>query len=211
MAQAELAQSKAAMAETEATLAEAAANAQRARELQASGALSAQQINQYLTAERTAQARLEAQRALFKTQQLRLAQTQVLAPDNGVISARNATVGAVVPAGMELFRLIRQGRLEWRAEVVANELTGMGAIVDEAIAYRTVPEKDDNLEAIARVKEEGADMVTFTSGSTVEHFLVFDKMLSSNEVQAVDFASRIWGNVTDIVVMSPQMAVTNSG
>jgi HlyD family secretion protein len=84
--------------------------------------LSAQQINQYLTAERTAQARLEAQRALFKTQQLRLAHTQVLAPDNGVISARNATVGAVVPAGMELFRLIRQGRLEWRAEVVANEL-----------------------------------------------------------------------------------------
>lgn len=59
-------------------------------------------------------------------------------------------------------------------EVVANELTGMGAIVDEAIAYRTVPEKDDNLEAIARVKEEGADMVTFTSGSTVEHFLALN-------------------------------------
>jgi HlyD family secretion protein len=55
-------------------------------------------------------------------QQLRLAQTQVLAPDSGVISARSATVGAVVPAGAELFRLIRQGRLEWRAEVVAAEL-----------------------------------------------------------------------------------------
>lgn len=59
-------------------------------------------------------------------------------------------------------------------EVVANELTGMGAIVDEAIAYRTVPETDDNLEAIARVKEEGADMVTFTSGSTVEHFMALN-------------------------------------
>lgn len=45
-------------------------------------------------------------------QQLRLAQTQVLAPDNGVISARSATVGAVLPAGQELFRLIRGGRLE---------------------------------------------------------------------------------------------------
>ncbi len=120
--QADLAQTRAAVAEAEATLAEATANAQRARELQATGALSAQQINQYLTAERTAQARLEAQRAAAQVQQLRLRQTQVLAPDNGVISSRSATVGAVLPAGQELFRLIRQGRLEWRAEVAAADL-----------------------------------------------------------------------------------------
>ena len=122
MAQADLAQSRASVAEAEATLADAAANAQRARDLQASGALSAQQINQFLTGERTAQARLDAVRAATKVQQLRLAQKQVLAPDSGVISTRSATVGAVVPAGAELFRLIRQGRLEWRAEVVAAEL-----------------------------------------------------------------------------------------
>ena len=121
-AQAELAQSRAAVAEAEATLAEAAANAQRARDLQASGALSAQQIQQYATAERTAQARLDAVRAAARVQQLRLAQAQVLAPDHGVISARSATVGAVVGAGQELFRLIRQGRLEWRAEVAATHL-----------------------------------------------------------------------------------------
>jgi RND family efflux transporter MFP subunit len=120
--QADLAQSKAAVAEAEATLADAAANAQRARDLQASGALSAQQINQFLTAERTAQARLDALRAGTRIQQLRLQQTQVLAPDNGVISARGATVGAVVPAGQELFRLIRGSRLEWRAEVAASDL-----------------------------------------------------------------------------------------
>jgi RND family efflux transporter MFP subunit len=120
--QADLAQSKAAVAEAEATLADAAANAQRARDLQASGALSAQQINQLLTAERTAQARLDALRAGAKLQQLRLQQTQVLAPDQGVISARGATVGAVVPAGQELFRLIRGSRLEWRAEVAASDL-----------------------------------------------------------------------------------------
>ena len=119
---ADLAQSRAAIAEAEAALAEASANAQRARELQTTGALSAQQISQYLTAERTAQARLEAVKAAAKTQQLRLAQTQVLAPDNGVISARSATVGAVLPAGQELFRLIRGGRLEWRAEVAAADL-----------------------------------------------------------------------------------------
>ena len=122
MAQADLAQSRATVAEAEAHLAEAAANAQRARDLQPSGALSAQQVAQLLTAERTAQARLEAVKAAQQVQQLRLQQAEVLAPDAGVISARSATVGAVVPAGSELFRLIRQGRLEWRGEVAATEL-----------------------------------------------------------------------------------------
>jgi RND family efflux transporter MFP subunit len=119
---ADAAQVNASVAEAEAALAEAAANAQRARDLQPSGALSAQQITQYLTAERTAQARLQAQRAAAQVAQLRLVQTQVLAPDAGVISSRSATVGAVLPAGQELFRLIRQGRLEWRAEVPSSDL-----------------------------------------------------------------------------------------
>jgi HlyD family secretion protein len=122
---ADVAQIRAAVAEAEATLAEASANAQRARGLQATGALSESAINQYLTAERTAKARLDAQRAMAQMQQLRLKQTQVLAPDFGVISARSATVGAVLPAGQELFRMIRQGRLEWRAEVAANDLASL--------------------------------------------------------------------------------------
>ena len=118
----ELAQSKAAVVEAEATLAEAAANAERARSLQATGALSDAAIAQYTTAERTAKARLDAQRAASRARQLRVAQTAVLAPDHGVISARSATVGAVLPAGQELFRMIRKGRLEWRAEVAASDL-----------------------------------------------------------------------------------------
>ncbi|MBX3601612.1 MAG: efflux RND transporter periplasmic adaptor subunit [Rubrivivax sp.] len=120
--QADLAAVRAQVAEAEALLADARANAERARGLAASGALSAQQINQYLTAESTAAARLEALRAAAKVQELRLAQAQVLAPDDGVISSRSATVGAVVGAGQELFRLIRGGRLEWRAEVAADDL-----------------------------------------------------------------------------------------
>lgn len=122
MTRADAAQVRATVAEAEAALAEATANAARARELATSGALSAQQINQFMTAERTAQARLDAQRAQANVQALRLRQTQVLAPDSGVISSRSATVGAVLPAGAELFRLIRQGRLEWRAEVPASDL-----------------------------------------------------------------------------------------
>lgn len=132
--QADVAQINASVAEAEAALAEAAANAQRARELQPSGALSAQQISQYLTAERTAQARLQAQRAAARVQQLRLGQTQVVAPDAGVISARSATVGAVLPAGQELFRLIRQSRLEWRAEVPSSDLARLKAGMPVTVA-----------------------------------------------------------------------------
>jgi RND family efflux transporter MFP subunit len=119
---ADVAQARAGLLEAQATAAEAAANARRARTLQTSGALSEQQISQYVTAEQTANARIAAARATLDAQQLRLRYTQVTAPDSGVISARTATVGSVVAVGTELFRMIRQGRLEWRAEVTASEL-----------------------------------------------------------------------------------------
>ncbi len=91
--------------------------------LSATGAMSQQEILQYSTAAQTAQARVAASQAqLDDAQQLRLKHTRVLAPDAGVISARTATVGAVVGAGTELFRMVRQGRLEWRAEVTSSDL-----------------------------------------------------------------------------------------
>lgn len=119
---AELAQAEAGLAEASATAAEAAAQAQRARSLQQQGFFSAAQLTQALSAETAAAARVQSARALVQLQQQRLAQTEVRAPDAGIVSARQATVGAVVAPGVELFRLIRQGRLEWRAEVTATEL-----------------------------------------------------------------------------------------
>jgi len=119
---ADLGLQRAMLAEAEAALAEASANADRARQVQASGALSAQQVGQFLTAESTARARADAARAQLQSQELRMRFTRVEAPDSGIISARGATVGAVAQPGQELFRLIRQGRLEWRAEVPASEL-----------------------------------------------------------------------------------------
>ncbi|QYF91798.1 efflux RND transporter periplasmic adaptor subunit [Massilia sp. PAMC28688] len=133
---ADVAQAKAALMEAQANASEAAANAARARTLQNSGALSAQQISQFMTAETTARARIASAKAALAAQELRLSYTRVLAPDSGVISARQATVGSVVGVGTELFRMIRQGRLEWRAEVTAAELarirTGTTAVVKAA-------------------------------------------------------------------------------
>ncbi|MCO5111345.1 MAG: efflux RND transporter periplasmic adaptor subunit [Burkholderiaceae bacterium] len=122
MVQADVAQARASLLEAQAVAAEAAANAERARSLQTTGALSQQQIQQLTTAAQTAQARVESARALLQTQELRLRHTQVRAPDSGIISARTATVGAVLGTGTELFRMVRKGRLEWRAEVTSTEL-----------------------------------------------------------------------------------------
>lgn len=52
----------------------------------------------------------------------RTAQARIVAPDDGVISSATANVGSMLQSGAEMFRLIRQGRLEWRAELTADEL-----------------------------------------------------------------------------------------
>jgi uroporphyrinogen III methyltransferase/synthase len=46
----------------------------------------------------------------------------------------------------------------------------MGAIVDDVACYKTVPETEDATGAAHKLTENGADWVTFTSSSTVEHF-----------------------------------------
>jgi RND family efflux transporter MFP subunit len=72
----------------------------------------------------------------------------VLAPDNGVISARLATVGQTPQAGQELFRLIRDGRLEWRAEVTATEL----ARIRPGMAVSLVPAGPDTQRIEGKVR-----------------------------------------------------------
>ena len=154
--QADVAQARASLLEAQANAADAAANAERARSLQSSGALSAQQINQYLTTEKTARARAEAAQAVLGAQQLRGRQTQVLAPDSGVISARTATVGAVVGNGVELFRLIRQGRLEWRAEVTSAEL----GRIKEGMPVSVLPASGGELSGRVRMVAPSVDPQT---------------------------------------------------
>lgn len=119
---AEIAQAEATLAEADANYAEAAANALRARQVRGSGVLSEQQSTQYVTAEKAAKAKRQFAKAQLDSQLLRLKHTRVSASDDGIISSRTATLGAVATPGQELFRLIRQNRLEWRAEVTAAEM-----------------------------------------------------------------------------------------
>ncbi len=128
---AELAQAESLLAEAQANAREAKAQRERARTLQQQGFFSEAQLTQARTQYTAAAARVQSAQAAVQLQRQRLAQATVRAPDRGVISARRATLGQVVAPGMELFRIIRQGRLEWRAEVTAAELGQVkpGAVV----------------------------------------------------------------------------------
>jgi RND family efflux transporter MFP subunit len=109
---------------------QAEANRRRSRSLKASGGISDQDILQAETTARTAAAQVAAKR-------LQLAYTNIRSPDNGVISGRTATLGAVSPVGQELFRLIRGNRLEWRGELTAAQLVD---IQRGQIASLTLPD-----------------------------------------------------------------------
>lgn len=122
LVQAERAEASAAVALARAEADEAAANQVRAQALDGAGVMSRQQVAQYRAVALTTRARLESAQAAEQKARLRVRQTDVLAPDDGIISARAATVGAVAPAGQELFRLIKDGRLEWRAAVAGRDL-----------------------------------------------------------------------------------------
>ena len=134
---ADIAQAQANLDEAKASALEAADNAARARSIQESGALSAQQIEQYVMLETTSKARVAAAEATLQSHLIRNKQTRVTAPDNGIISARAATVGAVVSPGQELFKLIRQGRLEWRAELTSSDIN---QIKNGMVANLTLPD-----------------------------------------------------------------------
>lgn len=95
---------------------QADANRKRALLLKGTGGMSDQDVLQYET-------QADVTRAQLTGTQLQLRYARVVAPDDGVISARSATTGAVYGNGQELFRLIRQSRLEWRGELSAAQMT----------------------------------------------------------------------------------------
>ncbi len=143
---AEIASTRAGMAEANAAIADAKFNAERGRSLEASGAISAQQINQFNAALKMAQARSDAVKARLRSDELRLKFTTVVAPDDGVVSMRSANLGMVPQPGQELFRLIRKNRLEWRAEVTAGEMSRL--VVGQSVAV-TLP---NGAKAVGKVR-----------------------------------------------------------
>jgi HlyD family secretion protein len=117
MVAAELASKKAAKAQADAQLITASSNLRRAESLDGSGAVSAQERERLKSEDLAARARVEATVSDVTASELKLRYTRVVAPDEGVITSRTVVVGQIAQAGGEMLRLLRQGRVEWRAEV----------------------------------------------------------------------------------------------
>jgi len=145
-------------AELQASYDQANANRRRALGLKSSGSISDQDVLQFVTTAKTTAAQLASK-------QLQLGYTDIVAPDDGVISARTATLGAVVSVGQELFRLIRQNRLEWRGELTAPQLSRVAhgqsislTLPDGTMATASVRQTAPSLDAVSRLGLVYADI-----------------------------------------------------
>ncbi|ALL14218.1 efflux RND transporter periplasmic adaptor subunit [Caulobacter henricii] len=119
---AQLRQQDASVASARVSLAEAEAALNRARELQAKGYLSQASLDSSLARQQTASAQVAAAEAGRGETAARLAQTAIRAPVSGLISRRTVTKGQIVGTGAEVFRIVRDSRLELDAEVPETDL-----------------------------------------------------------------------------------------
>lgn len=145
-------------AELKATWQQADADRARAVSLQGSGAMSDREIENYTHQAAIAKARLDAK-------ELQLRYATVVAPDDGIISSRTATLGAVGTSGGELFRMILNNRLEWRGNLNAQQLalvkTGQMVklvLPDGSSAHAKIRQLSPSLDAETRMATAYADI-----------------------------------------------------
>ncbi|RNF83319.1 efflux RND transporter periplasmic adaptor subunit [Montanilutibacter psychrotolerans] len=120
---AKAAQSEAALAQAQANAAVAAKRAKRTRELATQHFISQQDADQAEAEAINAEAQLRTVRSALEAARVELDFTEVRSPQDGVVSARSVHPGQVAGATGELLRLIRDRRLEWRAELAEADLT----------------------------------------------------------------------------------------
>jgi RND family efflux transporter MFP subunit len=122
---AQLAQFEAAIAEEAAASQFARSDFGRATELSRGAFIATQTVEQRQSAARQAEARVMAARARRDEAAARLAQAQIIAPADGVVVRRSVQLGAVSAAGQEMFRIIRDGRLELDAKLPELDLAAV--------------------------------------------------------------------------------------
>ncbi len=123
--EAEVATKQATLRQREAELTNAQSALDRGQSLAATNVLSKADLDRLTSEQLAAQSRLESARADLETSQLRLKFTDVIAPDDGVITSRTVTVGQIAQAGNEMLRLLRNGRIEWRGEAPETRLNDL--------------------------------------------------------------------------------------
>ena len=138
---AQLRQQEAGVQTAEANLARDDAALARSQELKERGFLSQASLDTALANQRASAANLASAHASLSQTRTQLNQTTVRAPVSGLIASRSVTRGQIVEAGRELFRMVRDGRLELEAQVPETDIplirAGMTAAVSSDQAGET--------------------------------------------------------------------------
>jgi RND family efflux transporter MFP subunit len=113
---------QAALAQAQADLAQAQVSLSRAKKLIGTQVISQQDLLQSETTAKTSAARLAMAEAQIEALQLKVRNTRIVAPDDGIVAARSTSVGALIDGSSELFQLVRKGRIEWRAQLRPEQL-----------------------------------------------------------------------------------------
>lgn len=122
MLDSELAAARASLNEARVGTELAQSNLRRGQTLASSQMISQSALDELRANVSSSQARQATARAQHDTAQLRRDFASLRAPQDGIISKRLVQPGQVVAAGQELLRLIRDGRLEWRADLSEAQL-----------------------------------------------------------------------------------------
>ena len=153
MLAAEVASKRANLEQAQASLENAVSAYRRAHSLSGSGVVSQSDLDKLRSEELAARARVEVNKAELQTSELRLRHTRVTAPDDGIISARNVNVGQVAQAGTEMLRLLRKGRVEWRAEIPESRMREIRVGQNVKLTTADGAQLDGTVRAIAPTVE----------------------------------------------------------
>jgi len=151
-------QAEATLSQARASAQLAASQAKRGESLLAQSLISTSNFDELQANRARAEAQVLVAEAARDEAVLRLGFATLRAPDAGVIAVRRVQPGQVVTAGNELLRLIRRGRLEWRAEISEGDL-GRVKIGAEVVLRATT---GDSVTGIVRAVSPGVDPQTRT-------------------------------------------------
>lgn len=130
---AQLRQQQAAVQTAEANAARDQAALARAQELKERGFLSQASLDTALANQRASNANVAAAQASLSETRTRLSQATIKAPVSGLVISRSVTRGQIISPGTELFRIVRDGRLELDAQVPETDLAlvraGQSAVI----------------------------------------------------------------------------------
>ncbi|WP_201509418.1 efflux RND transporter periplasmic adaptor subunit [Psychrobacter alimentarius] len=206
-------QAEADVAEAEATLANASADAVRVLPLIDIDAISKQEADRYRTAEVKARAALQASKARLSNQQLTLKNANVVAPVSGVISEKMAEVG-MVAGGEPLFTIIKGGVLEWRAEIdpkLVSDIT-IGTPVRVSL-----PSGDSVMGQVTRIAPTAADNRQITIYASLANntkaragmFQTGEFLLGSTSTQTIPNSAIVSNDGYDYVMLVTNITTQN--